>query len=194
MNQFVTIRQTLGLTQKELADILNISSKLLSQYENEAAVVPSELKQNLSLFYRYMKMALTYGINLNTIADYVAQRKMVEQLLQENKKQRDQVSSQLKKIQLSNKEELAKKKLLWLLSEDKVTYSFINYQKLEDCFQIPSESQETVIMVYKIKLSTLNTEKGRLESQWRVLQSNIEYLQSNPDVNAARELKLKATL
>lgn len=183
MNHSVTIRETLGLTQEQLAGILNISCKLLSQYENETAVLPSEPKKNLSLFYRYMKMALTYGINLNTMADYVAQRKMVEQLLQENKKQRDQISAQLKKLQLSNKEELAKKKMLWLLSEDKI-YSFFNYQKLEDCLQKPDESQETDIMVYKIKLSMLNFEKGKLETHWRVLELSIEYLESNPDIYA----------
>ncbi len=184
MNYSVTIRQTLGLTQKELAGILNISVKLLSQYENDTAVLPKKLNDTLNLLYRYMKMAITYSVDLNTMADHVAKRKTVEALLLENKKQRDQISTQLKNMQHSNKEELAKKKLLWLLGQGENVNSVISYQKLEDCLRIPSESQETNIMSYKIKLSTLNFEKGKLEVQWRIIQSDIKYFESLPIVKA----------
>ncbi len=181
MNQSIIIRKTLGLTQKELAFILNISTSLLSQYENETAVLPLQPNNDLKRLYGYMKLALSCKGDLKTMADCVAQRKTVEQLLQENKKQRDQITVQLKTAELKNKDELAKKKMLWLLAKDKKDHRFFSYQKLDDCLQKPTDFTQTDVMIYKIKLSTLNFEKGKLESQWRMLLSNIEYLESYPD-------------
>jgi transcriptional regulator with XRE-family HTH domain len=90
----------LGISQKELADILNISCKRLSQYENETAVVTKELYNELDLIYSYMKLAKSYRVDLNTMSNYMAQRKAVEQLLKENKKQRDQISDHHTKVEL----------------------------------------------------------------------------------------------
>ena len=189
MNQSINIRKTLGISQKELADILNISCKRLSQYENETAVVPKELYNELDLIYSYMKLAISYRVDLNTMSDYLAQRKAVEQQLKENKKQRDQISDHLTKVELKYKEELAKKSLLWLFAKDKKDHLFSSYQRLEDYLKKPSDFPQTEVMIYKTKLNVLNFEKVKLEAQWRKLASEIEYLVNNPDVNAARELK-----
>jgi transcriptional regulator with XRE-family HTH domain len=180
MNQFVTIRQTLGLTQKELASILDISPRLLSHYENETVVLPTKSKNDLKYLYGYMKIALSYKNCLKTIADYVAERKVLEQLLQDNKKQRDQVTDKLNKAIQKNKVALAKKRMLWLLLENKNNYSFLKYQKLIACLQKPSTTQETDVMFYTIKLNTLLLEKKKLESQWRILDSDITFLESLP--------------
>ncbi len=181
MNQSLNIRKTLGLTQKELAGILNISCKLLSQYEKENAVLPLQPNNDLKRLHGYMKLALSIKGDLKTMADCVAQQKTVAQLLQENKKQRDQITVQLKTAVLKSKDELAKKKMLWLLAKDKKDHRFFSYQKLDDCLQKPTDFTQTDVMIYKIKLNTLNFEKARLEEQWRVLLSNIEYLESYPD-------------
>jgi transcriptional regulator with XRE-family HTH domain len=70
MNISLAIRKTLGLSQKELAGILNISCKQLSQYESETAIVPKVLYNELDLIYSYMKLAISYRVNINTMADY----------------------------------------------------------------------------------------------------------------------------
>jgi transcriptional regulator with XRE-family HTH domain len=189
MNQSINIRKTLGISQKELADILNISCKHLSQYENETAIVPKEMYNELDLIYSYMKLAISYRVDLNTMYDYMAQRKAVEQQLQENKKQRDQISDHLTKVELKYNEVLAKKSMLWLFAKDKKDHLFSSYQRLEDYLKKPSDFPQTEVMIYKTKLNVLNFEKGKLEAQWRKLESEIEYLVNNPDVNAARELK-----
>ena len=180
MNQSIIIRKTFGLSQKELSDILNVSSNRLLQFENETAVLPLESNQKLNLLYRYMKLALSYKLDLKTIADYVAERKAVEKQLKENKKQRDQISAQLEKAVLRNKEELAKKRLLWLLTQSKTNNFLFCDQKLEDCLRKQSDLQEADAMNYKIKLSVLNFEKGKLVSMWRQIQSEIEFLECNP--------------
>lgn len=182
MNYAVMIRKNLGLSQKELADILNISSKLLSQYENETAVLPKELHNELELIYSYMKLAISYGVNLNTMADCIAQRKAVEQLLKENKKQRDQISAHLTKVEVQYKAVLAKKSMFWLLTKDKRDHLFSCYQRLEDHLKKPSDFPQTEVLTYKTKLIVLNFEKVKLEAKWRALESEMEYLESKPPV------------
>jgi transcriptional regulator with XRE-family HTH domain len=180
MNISLAIRKTLGLSQKELAGILNISCKQLSQYESETAIVPKVLYNELDLIYSYMKLAISYRVNINTMADYEAQHKILEQQLKENKKQRDRISDHLTKVERKYKVEFAKKSMLWLLAKEKKERLFTSYQRLEDYLKQSSDATQTEVMLYKTKLSVLNFEKGRLEAQWRVLESDIENMKRNP--------------
>jgi hypothetical protein len=70
--------------------------------------------------------------------------------------------------------------MLWLLAKEKKERLFTSYQRLEDYLKQSSDATQTEVMLYKTKLSVLNFEKGRLEAQWRVLESDIENMKRNP--------------
>ena len=181
MNQAITIRQTLGLSQKELAELLAISCKRLSQFENETAVLPPETKDELNYMYRYMKLALTSRDNTNTLTDCVTQQHAIEKQLQENKKQRDRITTQMNKAERQKKVVVAKKRFVWLLAESQSYDLFIWGKKLEEWLKQSFDDPQPDIKTYRIQLSVLDFEKGRLELRWHQIQSEIEFLEEHPN-------------
>ena len=66
-NKLKSLRERLGLTQQEIADIIKINRVQYNQYENDYTTIPIKHLVNLSSFYQ---VSIDYLLGLNNTKNY----------------------------------------------------------------------------------------------------------------------------
>lgn len=166
-----TIREMLGVTQEEMAMLLNISRSQWAMYESGQRDLPSATGQFFAAFFTYIK---TKGKQEKTFPETIGlSQKELERLLHKNEYQQLLLSEKIASVEKKQHAYVARLQLVDFLKND--TGKHLNIMPelqryvASKAKQRQAETRAKKLNQYELKQALLNCEKIWLESKIKEL-------------------------